>query len=434
MRKGLSGIKKRSLLAAALVLTVLAGGLLALVLLRVSGTKTQQRGFYHIEQAADGSLLVYDDVSARPDAGGIIRDHGTGKWWLCENGRVRTDYTGFAESGGERWYVDGGLVDFAKNGPVISGADSFFVLGGRALSDYTGLTRDFKDCPALMLRSGSVDDTFTGLAQNEDGWWYVRGGRIDREKTGLVTGRVNGLEADWYVQEGKVRLGFNGYIPDGDGALLLIDGGHTAPERSGILPDGKRFRHVENGRVDLSERRTLEEDGVRWVLMDGCAWKVTDDRGHMLYDAMSVLQEITTPDMTREEKLRACFDYVKGHSEGMSRSPHLLRIDWPEVYAADLFEGDGGNCCSFAAAFAYLVRAAGYTEVYACNSGGHGWAEGDGLIYDPERAANSYLNPCFGFEYQYAVDYRQAMETYASDPVEYDWMHVKIFDENREET
>ena len=95
------------------MLAVLAGGLLALILLRVSGTKTQQRGFYHIEEAADGGLLVYDDVSARPDAGGIIRDHKTGKWWLCENGCVRNDYTGFAESAGERWYVDGGLVDFA---------------------------------------------------------------------------------------------------------------------------------------------------------------------------------------------------------------------------------------------------------------------------------------------------------------------------------
>jgi len=420
---------------AAAALLLLACGLFSLVLLRLHDTKAARtRGFFHIEELPDGALGVFDDVSPRTDATGVIHDHRTGKWWFCENGLVRTDFTGFADSADGQWYVREGLVDFAKNGLTGSGPDSRYVLGGRVLSDYTGLTRDLKDCPALMLRGGAEDTEYTGLAQNADGWWYVRGGRIDRETTGFITGRVGTLEADWYVLEGRVQLGFNGYIPGGDNVLLLITGGHTAPERTGVFPDGRRFRHVENGRVDLSERRIFDYDGARWVLMDGYAWKVTTDRGRMLYDAMKLLPEITTEDMTREEKLRACFDFIKGHSEGISRSPHLLRIEWPEVYAADIFEGEGGNCCSFAAAFAYLARAVGYTEVYACNSGGHGWAEVDGLIYDPERAANSYQTPCYGFDYQYADDYRQAMETYASDEAEYDWMHVKIFDEDREES
>ena len=29
-------------------------------------------------------------------------------------------------------------------------------------------------------------------------------------------------------------------------------------------------------------------------------------------------------------------------------------------------------------------RRIGYKEVYACNSGGHGWAEVEGKYYDPE--------------------------------------------------
>ena len=31
-----------------------------------------------------------------------------------------------------------------------------------------------------------------------------------------------------------------------------------------------------------------------------------------------------------------------------------------------------------------MGKAIGYTEVYACNSGGHGWAEIEGKYYDPE--------------------------------------------------
>ena len=433
------GIKKRSVITAA-VLLILAGGLVAAALLRPDGpARARQQMFYHIEQAPDGTLVVCDGESQPTRESGVIRDHGTGKWWYAENGLVASDYTGFAESGGEQWYVSSGLVDFTKNGlvpaPAGSGKENWYVLGGRALPDYTGLTRELSGCPALMLRGGTVDESFTGLAENEDGWWYVAAGHIDRGMTGLVSGRVNGRDGDWYVLEGKVQLGFSGYIPAEDGtALLLIRGGCTAPESSGILPDGKRFRHVENGRVDLTERRTYEADGARWVLMEGWAWPATDDRTRTLYDAMALLPELTTEDMTQEEKLQACFDYVKGHHEGVSRSPHLLSMEWPEVYAADIFGETGGNCCSFAAAFAYLARAVGYTEVYACNSGSHGWAEIDGFIYDPERAANSVIMTCYGYDYRYIDPYRHAMDTCARDPEERAWMHIKIFDTDREES
>ena len=46
---------------------------------------------------------------------------------------------------------------------------------------------------------------------------------------------------------------------------------------------------------------------------------------------------------------------------------------------------------------AWMAKAAGYENVYACNSGGHGWAEVDGLVYDPEwtrhNAGNYFARP-----------------------------------------
>lgn len=429
-------MKGKKLLGAALCL-LLAAGLAALVLLRLArGTAGSARAALRVEEAEDGSLRVMAGELFCPDVSGIVRDHASGKWWLAENGLVRRDYTGFAESGGETWYVDGGLVDFGKNGlvdaPADSGASQWYVLGGRAMTDFSGLTRSLRDCPAIMLQNGEPDYSFTGLAQNDDGWWYVFRGRVDTKRTGLARGRVNGQDAEWLVFNGRVQLGWSGYVSYGENALLLIASGHTEPAYTGILPDGRRFRYVEEGRVDVSARRNLTLDDARWVLMDGYAWPVTTDRARMLYDAMALLPSIINENMTKEEKLRACFDYIKGLTEGVSRSPHDTSMAWPEVYAADIFEGTGGNCFSFAAAFAYLVRAAGYTEVYACNSGGHGWADVDGLIYDPERAANSYLNPCFGLDYQYVPDYRQTLET--STVEGYEWMRIKIFDVDREES
>ena len=43
-----------------------------------------------------------------------------------------------------------------------------------------------------------------------------------------------------------------------------------------------------------------------------------------------------------------------------------------------------GDIAGRAAAFAYMAKFLGYTNVYGCNSGGHGWVEIDGKVYDPE--------------------------------------------------
>ena len=47
------------------------------------------------------------------------------------------------------------------------------------------------------------------------------------------------------------------------------------------------------------------------------------------------------------------------------------------------FRGGRGDCVSYAAAFAYLANAVGMKKVYVICSGGHGWAEIGGKVYDP---------------------------------------------------
>ena len=44
-----------------------------------------------------------------------------------------------------------------------------------------------------------------------------------------------------------------------------------------------------------------------------------------------------------------------------------------------------GDCFGFGCAFAYLADAVGYTS-YAVSSGGHGWAEVNGRVYDANWA------------------------------------------------
>ena len=54
--------------------------------------------------------------------------------------------------------------------------------------------------------NGKVDFTFNGLAQNQNGWWYLKDGKVDFDYTGLAKNN-NGI---WYVRNGKVDFDYSG--------------------------------------------------------------------------------------------------------------------------------------------------------------------------------------------------------------------------------
>lgn len=139
--------------------------------------------------------------------------------------------------------------------------------------------------------------------------------------------------------------------------------------------------------------------------------------------AQAIVSMITTPDMTKEEKLRTCFEYVMKYQGRRPRTPHYCGADWPVVYANDMFIDGSGNCFSYAAAFAFMAKACGYKNVYACNSTGHGWTEIDGKIYDPEQYRNTQYK-YYGTSYSNVPGYKNAIANMNISGFEF--MHVKI--------
>ena len=194
--------------------------------------------------------------------------------------------------------------------------------------------------------------------------------------------------------------------------------------RYGELPDGRKGNwYTVDGVIDTEYRGALEADGEKWIVSGGEAKKVETEADRTLYRAHRLLASITTADMSKEKKLRKCFVYVRdAYRERRPRSPHYHGMDWPVVYANDMFVRGYGNCFSFASAFAYLAKAIGYENVYCCNSGTHGWAEINGLIYDPEQSKNHSNSTYYGKTYDFVAktNYRAAIAP------GYAWMHVKI--------
>ena len=150
-------------------------------------------------------------------------------------------------------------------------------------------------------------------------------------------------------------------------------------------------------------------------------WDASEDAQAVMEAARDAVRKCTRKGMTMEEKLYASFHYLKdNYLEGVRRDTYT-RPDWPVVYAKDLLIDGKGDCFSFGASFAYMAKAIGFEEVYACNSGGHGWTEIDGKLYDPEWATHSDKYSYYGMSYDEPCDV-----AYGDALGDEDWMHVKV--------
>lgn len=176
----------------------------------------------------------------------------------------------------------------------------------------------------------------------------------------------------------------NGLCLVKDGRLLAQRGYF---ERSGylyyILSDGRLFCNgtIETMRFDANGRYTS---------------------GNRVIDSFvyTLVTSVTNTSMTQEQKLRACYSYVRDHIVYQSINTHVPRgaaeSTWTESYMLRLIERGKGNCFCFASEMYYIARALGYSQARAISGGGslngndydHGWLEikldGVRYLFDPE--------------------------------------------------
>ncbi len=222
--------------------------------------------------------------------------------------------------------------------------------------------------------------------------------------------------ADGYIKQGYVKIDGDTYYYNEYGVI----------QKNGIVGNSKDgYRYADkNGKIDYSARKAVEQNGVQYNVLDGKAYKVKTEADKTLYRAFKEVDKALKgkKGLTKEQKLRRCYLYVMdAYTEKNPRIPHYNGTDWPIIYANDMFVRGVGNCFSYAACFAYMAKAIGYEEVYACHSGGHGWAEINGLVYDPEWSRHHDFDYyAVSYNANVGVDYKGAMA------VKKPWKHVKI--------
>ena len=224
---------------------------------------------------------------------------------------------------------------------------------------------------------------------------------------------------DGHLKQGYVTINGSKYYYNKDGVMLKNC--VVGSEKEGYC------YATASGVIDSTVRKAVTQNGVDWNVLNGKAYKVKTTADRTLFRAFKevdkALKGKDVSKLTKEQKLKICFDYVKGaYVEKNPRIPHYHGMDWPQIYANDMFVNGVGNCFSYGAAFAYMAKAIGYEDVYCCHSGGHGWAEIDGLVYDPEWSRHHFYYSYYALSYNTKTDqnYKGAIAP------GYAWMHVKI--------
>lgn len=268
----------------------------------------------------------------------------------------------------------------------------------------------------------------------KNAWVFANGKKYRADKYGTikkncfikVNGKYYSLKADGSVRKGWQKFSYGTSYFGSDGAL-----------RKGVQVIGKKTYLFSDRGILLTG--TQKKGNTTYYLTDRGsmeAKKVTRGSVNTYYDsegkkmsavkaqdfetlqtAKGIVKQITNSGMSQEQKLKTCFDWV-------IKKPYVTRRTfsnfdgWPAVYANDHFLLGGGNCQSDAAAFAYMAKAMGYTEVYVCVDSdgtrglGHSWAEINGRVFDPLFAEAKNYNRYYNTTYS----------TYELRPI----LHVKI--------
>lgn len=108
-----------------------------------------------------------------------------------------------------------------------------------------------------------------------------------------------------------------------------------------------------------------------------------------------IMDTLTNADQTKAQKLKIAFDYAKNHYRAVNIHGFRGSGDWDMYYAEYMLNNGRGDCYCYGAVFAYLANAAGYHSATVVSSGGHGWAEINGLFYDPNWARVIGTNKCY---------------------------------------
>ena len=225
------------------------------------------------------------------------------------------------------------------------------------------------------------------------------------------------LKSNWNVPIGSYKIDGTYYIFNSKGMLLqpkkdsLVTVGKT---KYFVSPKGKPVPgwHITSGKLYNAKKTGEVRKNTKY---EGITFSSTGDAKNneackLKKKVMTVVASITKSNMTKEQKLRACWNYMvnKKRFRYVSKYPNLNESGWIGKTAYNMLSTRTGNCYSFACAFAALTKEIGYEPYVVCAriSGRrdrardgltrHAWVRINGRYYDPEAQFAGWRSGIYG--------------------------------------
>ncbi len=340
-------------------------------------------GLFHPEDAftrSDAAMAVYALLAEKPKGETFLGDVTTRA--NCYQAATTLVTAGYMELRGQNF-----VPDVAISMEDLSSLLSKLFAPGAVRSALEGLEE-----PLTRGEAAVVINTLLGLEGTQSGPYYPDVAP-DREDYGAIEAAGIGGEEDWGGGEG---------LPSGfvnlEGYLYCFgeDGYFLCEEKYGSLYFGSDCRY-------------------------------TSGSGELDDYVADIVDRETNASMSRDDMLRAVYDYVRDHFLYLRRNFYEIgQTGWEVEEALTMFETGKGNCYNFTGAFWALARGVGFDAV--CFSGlvgvgrdPHSWVEisfdGVPYVFDVEtemscRLQNDYYTSLYKLTYEQGEFWSYAREPY----------------------
>lgn len=181
------------------------------------------------------------------------------KWYVVKNKAVDSTSEGLAENDYGTWYVKDGAVQFTKTGIITDATlGKCYVEKGKFIDNKTGIVSDGTD--KWYVEDGKVATPSSNLVQGSDkAWYYVlttgTPGKVDTTFTGIAK-NAYGI---FYVKKGVVDFNYTGF------ATI------TEANYDDVVTDvsGAQTIYVEKGEFDTEATKIVDYNGQKWYVKNG---------------------------------------------------------------------------------------------------------------------------------------------------------------------
>jgi len=197
-------------------------------------------------------------------------------------------------------------IDTSVNDVLLIDGEWICVRNGYQAVTYTGIANNSNGWWRIV--NGKVDFNCNTVEENEYGWWYCKNGKVQFDYTGIapnkngwwriVNGKVdfgcNTVEENeygwWYCKNGKVQFDYTGIAPNRNGWWRIVNGkvdfncntvehnengwwycknGKVQFDYTGVAPNSNGWWRIENGKVNFNFTGIASNSNGTWYLRGG---------------------------------------------------------------------------------------------------------------------------------------------------------------------